>query len=80
VSRIPILEQLRQAIRECPVSESRLASLAGIDRSIINRLMRGEREISIDSLESICAVLGLGLARQNPQPPNDPQPLNTPQQ
>lgn len=41
------------------VTRYRLAKEAGVFQSQLSRLVNGERSISVDTLEKICAALGL---------------------
>lgn len=60
-SRIGLADQLRDAIQESHRSDHDLAVAAKIAPSIVSRFMRGERGLTLDSLDALCEVLGLRL-------------------
>lgn len=56
-----ILAQLGQAIRACRtekgLSQEALANLAGVDRSHMGRIERGERNVTLLNVERVAKVL-----------------------
>ena len=54
-----IRETVRTAIQSCSESQNAIAREAGIDKSLLSRFLKGERGLSIESLERLCKYLGL---------------------
>jgi transcriptional regulator with XRE-family HTH domain len=52
-------ENLRKARQARGISQERLAEMAGLHRTYISSVERGERNISIDNIERIATALGL---------------------
>ncbi|NJR73278.1 MAG: helix-turn-helix transcriptional regulator [Scytonema sp. CRU_2_7] len=52
-------DNLRKVQQAGGISQERLAELAGLRRTYIGSADRGERNISIDSIERIATALGL---------------------
>lgn len=59
--RIPISEQLRQAIRDCGESRYALSKRTGIDQSTLTRFMSGERGLRLDVVDVLAEALDLEL-------------------
>ena len=53
--------RLREAIQESGLSLNQLGRQAGIDHSRLSRFVRGERDLTLDSVDKLCRVLGLHL-------------------
>ncbi|OZG57919.1 transcriptional regulator [Bifidobacterium tissieri] len=51
-----------QLRKEHDLSQERLALEAGIDRSYMGRIERGERSVSYDKLWAVCDALHISLA------------------
>lgn len=60
----PPSEQLAAIIRSSGRSAYELARLAGIDACMINRFLRGERDLHLSTLDKLAAVLGLDLVER----------------
>jgi hypothetical protein len=58
---LPVSEQLRLAIDAGAYSRYALAKLTGIGESTLSRFMAGKTGLSIESIDALCAVLGLAL-------------------
>jgi len=54
-------EQLREAIIDSGLSQSRLAELSGISQTQISRFIRNERTLTLESASKIAEVLELEL-------------------
>lgn len=67
-----ILERIRDAIARAQAEGTKLfaiARAAGIAPSALTRLMKGERGVSLETAERLCAALGLKLdVTTRPQP------------
>jgi transcriptional regulator with XRE-family HTH domain len=59
-----LVEQLRDAIRNSGQSLNQLSALCGVGRDRLSRFLRGERGLTLEAAEKICAVLCLELAPQ----------------
>ena len=53
--------QLRKAILESGFTQNRLSELSGVNRAQINRFVKGERTLTLESAEKIAKVLELEL-------------------
>jgi transcriptional regulator with XRE-family HTH domain len=53
------VRELRKQIR---FSQERLAALAGVDRSYLGQLERGEKNVSLQSITKIASALGVPVA------------------
>lgn len=58
-------EQLRQAIRECPMSRYEISRQTGIAQSTLSKFVQGERGLSMASIDQLIACLGLELKRKD---------------
>jgi transcriptional regulator with XRE-family HTH domain len=54
-----LADYLRKARQARGISQERLVELAGLRRTYIGSVDRGERDISIDNIERIATALGL---------------------
>ena len=59
--RVPVSEQLRQAILDSGESYCRIAHGCGVNDGQLSRFMRGERGLTTATLDRLCAYLGLEL-------------------
>lgn len=53
---------LRQARLQRGMSQEELAHLAGLHRTYVGSVERGERNVSIDNMERLAQALGLDVA------------------
>lgn len=60
-ARLVFGHALRQAREQQKVSQEQLAERAGLHRTYIGQVERGERNISIDNLEHLAHAVGLPL-------------------
>jgi len=56
-----ILDQVIRAIEESGITRYELAKRTGVSESALSRLVRGERSISVETLERLAEELGLEL-------------------
>lgn len=56
------------------LSQEGLGNLAGLDRSYVGALERGERNLSVDILERIADALGINAVELAREAPSDPAP------
>jgi len=61
MSRKSIIEILRKAIEDSGYSQNQLSKLSGVNRAQINRFVKGERTLTLESAEKIAKVLKLEL-------------------
>lgn len=54
-----VIEELRAAIEASGLTPYELAKRSGVDRSQIYRLQQGARSVGVDTLEKLCAELGI---------------------
>lgn len=55
-------ERIKQLRKEANISQEKLAELAGLDRTYINSVENGRRNISIINMEKICIALEISLS------------------
>jgi HTH-type transcriptional regulator / antitoxin HigA len=46
--KVPVIEVLKELMEESGLSQTRLAEVLGIDNTLITKILKGEREISVD--------------------------------
>jgi plasmid maintenance system antidote protein VapI len=56
------VKELRQAILNCGQTEYRVAKDSDVAQPIVNRFLRGERGISLETAAKLCKYLRLHLA------------------
>jgi transcriptional regulator with XRE-family HTH domain len=65
-------KNVRRRRRDLDLSQEALADLAGVHRTFVSSVERGERNVSIDNIEKIATALGSApealLARSKPEP------------
>ncbi len=54
-------ERIKKLRKEAGISQEKLAELAGLDRTYINGVENGRRNISIINMEKICTALEISL-------------------
>lgn len=54
-------ERVRQVRKEKGISQERLAELAGIDRSYMGNIERGEKNISLKKAYELCDALEIDI-------------------
>ena len=52
---------LKQAIRDCGLSDQRLGKLAGVNRLSLRRFLNGETSLSLEAAERLAEFFGLEL-------------------
>jgi transcriptional regulator with XRE-family HTH domain len=67
-AQAPVAARLREAIQASGLSLNQLGQRAGIDHSRLSRFVRGERDLTLDSVDKLCQVLGLQLAPDPARP------------
>jgi hypothetical protein len=59
-----ISDQLRRAIESCGESRYRLWQATGVDQATLSRFMSGKTKLTLDSVDRLCAYLGLQLTKR----------------
>lgn len=59
-----IVDQLRQAMRDSGQTEYAIAKASGVNQSVVNRFVNGERGISLETAAKLCDYLDLDLRRR----------------
>lgn len=54
-------ERIKQLRKEANISQEKLAEIAGLDRTYINSVENGKRNISIINIEKIANAFGITL-------------------
>jgi len=67
--RQSLIDQIRQAARDCGMSQNGLARAAGLDPGAVNRFIHGERGLSAESLDLLADVLDLHIVQGKPSKP-----------
>lgn len=62
-----VSEQLRKAMERSGMSRYEIAKRAGVEQSSLSRFFSGERGLSQDAIDALCALLRLNLAASKPQ-------------
>jgi len=57
-----LVDELRQATVNSSQTEYRVAKESGVPQPVLNRFLRGERGISLETAAKLCKYLGLHLA------------------
>jgi plasmid maintenance system antidote protein VapI len=68
--KIPLSDQLRQAIDGAELSRYRIAKEAGVAQSTISQFMNGKRSLSLQAIDRIAELLDLELVTSNTTPNN----------
>ena len=63
-----ISDQLRRHLSESKSSEYAIAASSGISQASLSRFMRGDRTLSLHTVDRIAAVLGLRLIATGRKP------------
>lgn len=60
-ARLHFAENLRKTRKAQGISQEKLAELAGLHRTYIGSVERGERNIAIDNMERLARALGVTI-------------------
>ncbi len=64
-----LAEQLREALRNAPVTRYRLWKLTGIDQAVLSRFLHGQGSLSLESASKLCEALNLVLQPREAKKP-----------
>jgi len=67
-------ERLRAVRQERGISQEKLAELAGLHRTYVSSIERGERNVSLVNIERLAAALGVAMAELMPDEAKPPRP------
>jgi transcriptional regulator with XRE-family HTH domain len=57
--RLTFAANVRAARRDQRISQEELGAKAGLDRTYVSSMERGQRNVSIDNIEKVAAALGV---------------------
>ena len=60
-ARLRLAANLRATRKERGISQEELAAMAGLHRTYVGAIERGERNVSIDNIERLAAALGFDV-------------------
>jgi transcriptional regulator with XRE-family HTH domain len=60
-ARLRLAANLRAMRKQHGISQEKLAELAGLHRTYVGAIERGERNVSIDNIEKLAAALALDV-------------------
>ena len=66
---IPMMDmsdQVRQAIRNCGMTQYAIAKATGITKGALSRFMAGERDMNLRTLQRIAPAIGVSLTVKKP--------------
>ena len=78
--KVPVIEVLKELMEESGLSQTRLAEVLGIDNTLITKILKGEREISVDLARTLArqfnidASLFLVLPNEEHEKTDPPEP------
>ena len=64
--RASLGDQIRQAVKDAPMSRNALCKAAGIDKGSFSRFMAGRVGLTLANLEAVAAILDLHICKGNP--------------
>lgn len=62
-----VSEQLRKAMERSGMTRYEIAKRAGVEQSSLSRFFSGERGLSQDAIDALCALLRLRLVAREPR-------------
>jgi HTH-type transcriptional regulator/antitoxin HigA len=78
--KVPVIEVLKELMEESGLTQTRLAEVLGIDNTLITKILKGEREISVDLARTLArqfnvdASLFLVLPNEEDEKTDPPEP------
>ena len=66
-SNYPLAEQIRDVIRRSGLPQNVVAERAQVDKGVINRLLKGTRDINGATVDQLLRVFGGKIVFENPQ-------------
>lgn len=75
-SRLSLADTLKQAVADTGMSVNAVASQSGVPQAGLQRFLKGQRGINLDTAERLCTYLQLELrSTSNGHEPNDEGPV-----
>jgi transcriptional regulator with XRE-family HTH domain len=65
---LPLVEKIREAIRDCGLSHNELARKSGVSQPQLSRFLTGERTLTLPAAAKVCEALGLRLVGPGDKP------------
>jgi hypothetical protein len=65
--RLPLADQLRQAVLNCGQSQYAVCKATGIDKTALFRFVTGERGVSMEVMNTLGEYLGLRIVADKPR-------------
>jgi len=62
---LPLVAQLRQAIRESGLSLNEIGRRTGVSEGQLSRFLRGDRTLTLPAAARVCVCFGLELCRRD---------------
>lgn len=59
-----LTDEIREAVANCGESRYRISVNTGLSEATLSRFMSGTRGLSMDSLDALCAYLGLHICSE----------------
>lgn len=76
-SRLSLADTLKQAVAATGMSVNAVASQSGVPQAGLQRFLKGQRGMTLDTAERLCAYLQLELcSASNGHEPNDEGPAH----
>ena len=70
---LPLVAQLRQAIRDSGLSLNEIGRRAGVSEGQLSRFLRGDRTLTLPAAAKVCLYFGLELCAGGPSRHRDQQ-------
>ena len=65
MSKKTFSDELRRAVEQSGMTRYEIYKRTGIDQSVLSKFVRGQRGLSMDTVDVLCECLGLRLVGEN---------------